>query len=57
MKLNGEIIKVINTPEMRERFTLEGDAIGDSPEQFGAYIKTELARWGKVLKEAGIQAE
>ena len=57
MKLNAEIIKVINTAEMRERFALEGDAIGDSPELFGAYIKSELAKWGKVLKEAGIQAE
>jgi tripartite-type tricarboxylate transporter receptor subunit TctC len=33
------------------------DPVGNTPEQFGTYIKSETAKWAKVIKEAGITAE
>ncbi len=58
MKLNDEIVKVLKSAAIRERFAVEGvEPIGDSPEHFAAYIKSELAKWGKVLKESGIHGD
>lgn len=58
MKLNDEIVKVLKSTAIRERFAVEGvEPIGDSPEHFAAYIKSELAKWGKVLKESGIHGD
>jgi tripartite-type tricarboxylate transporter receptor subunit TctC len=58
LKLNTEIVRVLNDKAIRERFATEGvDPVGDSPEHFTAYIKAELAKWGKVLQDSGIRAE
>ena len=56
-KLNGEIVKVVNEPVGRERLlALALDPVGNSPDEFGAYIKTETAKWAKLVREAGIKA-
>ena len=56
--LNGNIANAVHTPELAERFAREGtDVIADSPAQFASHIKTELARWAKVVKEAGLRAD
>jgi tripartite-type tricarboxylate transporter receptor subunit TctC len=42
---------------VRERLSKEGaDPVGSSPEEFAAYIKAEIAKWGKVIRAANIQA-
>ena len=42
----------------REKLGQQGvEYVGNSPEQFGAYLRAELAKWGKVVKQAGIVAE
>jgi tripartite-type tricarboxylate transporter receptor subunit TctC len=54
-KLNGEIVRIARTPEVRERLAADGaDPIGSSPEEFATYIKRELARWARVIEQARI---
>ncbi len=56
--LNAGITNAMHTPELAERFAREGtDVIADSPAQFGSFIKTEIARWAKVVKAAGLRAD
>ena len=56
-KLSREIVAILAQPEMRERLSKEGaEPIGSSPEEFGAYMKAEIAKWGKVIRAAKIQA-
>ncbi len=58
MRLNAESAKIINSPEVRERFSRQGvEPATGTPEQFGALIKSEVARWAKVIKDAGIKAD
>ena len=56
--LNSEIVKVLRTPALLERFATEGvDPVGDTPEHFTAYIKEELVKWGMIVKATGMRAE
>lgn len=55
-RLNQEIMLLLNRPDIREKFLAAGvEAVGGTPEQFSALIKSEIARMGKVIKEAGIR--
>jgi tripartite-type tricarboxylate transporter receptor subunit TctC len=55
-KLNGEIVKAIQQPDMQRSLALEGaEPIGSSPEEFAAHIRGELARLGKVARDAKIE--
>jgi tripartite-type tricarboxylate transporter receptor subunit TctC len=57
-RLNQEIVRVLNNPEVKEKlFNTGSDVVGSSPEQFAAAIKSEVARLGKVIKDVGIKAE
>ncbi len=57
-RLNAEIVKAINTPDMRQRLAQQGaDAIGNTPEEFAAIIKRDLAKWAKVVKDANIKLD
>jgi tripartite-type tricarboxylate transporter receptor subunit TctC len=57
-KLNTEVLRVLATPDFRNRITLEAVApIGTSPEEFGAFIKSEIVRWAKVVKESGAKVD
>jgi len=57
-RLHGEIIKVLSRPEVKERIVGLGfDIIASSPAAFAAQIKTEVEKWGKVVKGAGIKVE
>lgn len=57
-KLNGEIARVMKQPDMQERFRqLGADGGGGPPEQLTAFVKSELAKYSKVIKDAGIKAE
>ena len=58
VKLNTEIVRVINLPEVRKQLADQGyEPAGTTPEQFGEYIKTEIAKWTRVIKAAGLKAE
>lgn len=57
-KLNQEIVRILHTDELKDRLSADGsEPVGNTPEQFGAHIKSEVAKWSKVVKEAGIRAE
>ncbi len=57
-RLHTESVKAVQTQEMKDIFTAEGsEAVGNTPEEFAAIVKTEVARWMKVIKAAGIKAE
>jgi tripartite-type tricarboxylate transporter receptor subunit TctC len=54
-RLNTEIVKIVRLPNIRERLAgLGAEPVGDTSEHFAAYIKTELAKWSRVAKAAGI---
>ncbi|MBM3373735.1 MAG: tripartite tricarboxylate transporter substrate binding protein, partial [Betaproteobacteria bacterium] len=57
-RLHAEIVKALNMPEMSSRLTAEGSEIGGMPpEAFGRFIREEIAKWTKVVKQAKIQVE
>jgi tripartite-type tricarboxylate transporter receptor subunit TctC len=57
-KLNAETVAVLGTPEARKRLTDAGVLpTSSSPETFAAYVATETARWGKLIRANGIKAE
>ena len=58
VKLHSGIAAVLKLPDVQQRLTAEGAvAIGNSPEQFAAQIKGDIAKWGKVVQESGLQTE
>lgn len=57
-KLNAEMVRIISLPEVRKQLGDQGyEPAGNSPEQFAEYIKTEIAKWTRVIKAAGLKAE
>jgi len=57
-KLQAEIARILVLPEVRDRLAADGaDAVGSRPDEFAAYIRAELAKWGKVVKTGGIKLE
>lgn len=57
-RLNQEIVRVLAKAEARERlFNVGVEVVGSSPEEFAATIKTEMAKWARVIKDANIRIE
>ena len=57
-KLQRETAAVLAEPEMRERYAVLGiEPVGNTPEEFAAQIRADLARWEKVVKQANIRQE
>lgn len=57
-KLNSEIVKALGNPNVVQQFArLGASTITTTPEQFTAHIKAEIAKWGKVVKSAGIPVD
>lgn len=57
-KLNADIIGTLNHPELKQRLAGQGAAPAPStPEEFAAYIKTEVTKWAKVVKESGAHVD
>jgi tripartite-type tricarboxylate transporter receptor subunit TctC len=57
-RLHTEIAKVLAQPDIKERLAMEGgEAIAGDPEKFAAYLKSEIAKWERVVKDARIQAQ
>lgn len=55
-RLNREIVRALQTPDVKERFHGAAiEAVGSTPEEFAAVVKAEIAKWGKVIKAAGIR--
>ena len=57
-KLNAEVNKILAMPDVRARFLAQGvEPQGGTPEQFGEHIKQQMAKWAKVVQDAGVKAE
>jgi tripartite-type tricarboxylate transporter receptor subunit TctC len=57
-RLHAEFVRIMRAPEILERIAVLGyEASTTTPQEFGAYIKSEVAKWGKVVKAAGIRAD
>ena len=57
-KLNREIVAILHLPDVVERLSAQGaEPVGSTPEEFAAYIRSETAKWAKVVRESGAKAE
>ena len=57
-KANAELVKMLKSPDMKEKILLQGGiAIGNSPDDFAAYMKSEIEKWAKVAKAAHVRVE
>jgi len=58
LKLNAEINKALQSPELRERYAaIEAEPTGGTPEQFAAFVKTEAVKWADVVKKSGAKVD
>ena len=54
-KLSAGIVEAVRAPESVQRLTADGsEIVGSTPEQFGAHIRSEIAKWNKLVKEANL---
>lgn len=57
-KLSKEIARILHQPDVKEKLAADGaDAVGNTPEQFGAHIQSETAKYGKLIKQIGLKPE
>ena len=57
-RLSNEIVKVLNAPDVRDRMTANGGAtVAPGPAAFDALIRSELSKWSRVIREAGVKLE
>ena len=57
-KLNAEIRRALQSPEMTKQLKAQGaQALGSTPQEYATYIKSEIARWGEVVKEANVKLD
>jgi tripartite-type tricarboxylate transporter receptor subunit TctC len=57
-RLNAEIVRVMHAPDLQERFAATGtEPRTSTPEEFADFIRQEMAKWGKVVRAAGLKAE
>jgi tripartite-type tricarboxylate transporter receptor subunit TctC len=57
-RLNTDMVKILTSSEVKERFGRIGvEVVAGTPEQFSQFLKSEVARWAKVVQDAGIKAD
>jgi tripartite-type tricarboxylate transporter receptor subunit TctC len=57
-KLNGELVAILRDADVQARFKqLSTDPVGNSPEEFGAFVKAELDKYARIIKAAGIKLD
>ena len=57
-KLNATLAKILSTPDMKARFDLQSaEIVASTPDQFGEFIKSESAKWGKVVRDKNIRLD
>jgi tripartite-type tricarboxylate transporter receptor subunit TctC len=57
-RLNTELNRALADPGVRQRLAVQGaDALGGTPAEYGTYIRAEMPRWAKAIKESGAKAE
>jgi tripartite-type tricarboxylate transporter receptor subunit TctC len=57
-RLNAEMVRIINLPDVREKLVgLGAEPVANTPEEFGALVKTEVAKWADVVKKSGAKVD
>jgi tripartite-type tricarboxylate transporter receptor subunit TctC len=57
-RVHADVVRILAQPDVNERLTADaGEVVASTPEAFGAYIKSELARWTKVIAQTGAKAD
>jgi tripartite-type tricarboxylate transporter receptor subunit TctC len=57
-RLHAEILRVLRLPDVRDSLIAQGtEPVGSSPEEFGAFMKSEAVKWARVIREANIRAD
>jgi tripartite-type tricarboxylate transporter receptor subunit TctC len=57
-KIYRDVSDILKDKEVAEKLNQQGALpVGDTPEEFGLYIKNEIAKWGKVVRDANIKAD
>lgn len=57
-RLNREVVKIVRTAEFRQKMSEQGaEAVGNTPDEFAKIIKSDLAKWTKLVRDAGIKAD
>lgn len=56
-KLNAEVVRILNLPEMRERLGNVVELIPGTPDQFAAHIRQEMVKWAQVVRQSGARAD
>jgi tripartite-type tricarboxylate transporter receptor subunit TctC len=57
-KLSAEVARIVRLPDVTERFQLDGaEPVGSTPKEFAAFLRAEMQKWSKVVKDAGIKPE
>jgi tripartite-type tricarboxylate transporter receptor subunit TctC len=57
-KLHTEVVAALALPEVKQRLaTMGADGVGDTPQHFAAFIKSEIPKWAKVVRDAGLKVE
>jgi len=54
-RMQAEVARVVSSPDVRERFSASGaEPVASTPEQFGAYLASEVKQWERVVRQAKI---
>ena len=57
-RLNKEIVRIMQLPDVKERLATHGyEAVANAPQEFAQMIKTDLAKWQKVVKASGARVD
>jgi tripartite-type tricarboxylate transporter receptor subunit TctC len=58
-RLHGELVKMLNEPDFRVRMSSDGTEVvaSASPEEFTAYVRTKLDKWGRVVRDSGAKID
>lgn len=57
-KINQDVRKALQAPDIQQRLAADGsESVGSSPEEFGRFIRDEIAKWGKAVKAAGAKID
>jgi tripartite-type tricarboxylate transporter receptor subunit TctC len=57
-RLNTEVVKALRAPDVVERLKSQGaEPVANTPEEFGAFMRAEIEKWGRLVKVAGMKAD
>ena len=58
LRLNQEMVRVLNLPDVKEKIIAQGNyVVGDTPEQFAAFMRAESDKWQRVVRKGNIKLE